>query len=467
VLTTFKVISPKAKVVAVMLIKAPIEFQNTQHNLCNVRKTKMQQARLYQKSNQAIFVGLMFKIKHKTYYICSKTSSMKKFTLYLLLLFIVAACGVKTTRNLIGQGVYDAAIDKATQKLRKNKTNKKSKEYIALLDEAFTKAKDHDNSTIKFLVKDANPQKLEQIFNIYKNLNARQEKIRPLLPLKLNNKEVLFAFEDYTDQIISSKNALAKYLYDNSKALLYTKDKMNARRAYNDLVYLNEISPSYKDTGILMNEAQFKGTDFVHVFTKNETLMVIPVNLNNALLDFSTYGLNEKWTEYHGGKQKNIIYDYGLSIAFQQINISPEQIKEREFTVENEIIDGKIKQLDSRGRVIKDSLGKDIMVDNLKVVKALVNEVRQFKTVQVVAKIDFINLNSNQLLESFPLSSNFVFENIYARFKGDKRAIAPEYYPNFRNGPVPFPNNQQMVFDTGEDLKNQLKGIIKQHQFRK
>lgn len=403
----------------------------------------------------------------KTNYICLKPAYMKKTTFYLLLLIITIACGIKTTQNLISEGEYDAAIEKATHKLRKNKTNKKSRAYIALLEEAFAKAKERDNRDITFLVKDANPQKLEQIFNIYKNLNARQEKIRPLLPLKVNNMEVSFAFEDYTDQIVSSKNALAKYLYDNSKALLYTKDKMNARRAYNDLIYLNELTPSYKDVNSLINEALFKGTDFVHVYTKNESKMIIPVNLNNALLDFSTYGLNDKWTEYHGGKQKNISYDYGLSIGFQQINISPEQVKEREFMVEKEIIDGKRKQLDSRGRVMKDSLGKDIMIDNNIVVKALINEVRQFKTVQIVAKIDYINLTSNQLLESFPLSSDYVFENIYAKYKGDKRAIAPEYFPNFRNGPMPFPNNQQMVFDTGEDLKNQLKGIIKQHKFRK
>lgn len=392
---------------------------------------------------------------------------MNKITIYLFLLFLATACGVKSTQNLISEGDYDAAIEKATHKLRQNKTNKKSKEYISLLEEAFSKAKQRDNTDISFLVKDANPQKLEQIFNIYKNLNARQEKIRPLLPLKVNGKETTFVFEDYTEQIISSKKALAKYLYDNSKALLYTKDKMNARRAYNDLVYLNELNPGFKDVNTLINDALFKGTDFVHVYTKNETKMVIPVNLNNALLDFSTYGLNDQWTEYHGGKQKNIIYDYALSIAFKQINISPEQIKEREFQVEKEIVDGKKKQLDSRGRVVKDSLGKDVMVDNIKVVKALINEVRQFKTVQVVAKIDYINLNSNQITESFPLSSEFVFENIYAKMKGDKRAVDSKYLPNFRNGPVPFPNNQQMVFDTGEDLKAQLKGIIKQHKFRK
>ncbi|WP_026976200.1 hypothetical protein [Flavobacterium tegetincola] len=392
---------------------------------------------------------------------------MKKTTIYLLLLVILSACGIKSTEKAISEGEYDVAIEKATQKLKKNKSNKKSKEYIALLKEAFSKAKERDNRDISFLVKDANPQKLEQIFNIYKNLNARQEKIRPILPLQLNGKEVTFAFEDYTDQIVSSQKALAKYLYDNSKALLYTKDKINARRAYADLIYLNEISASYKDLNTLLNEAQFKGTDFVYVYTKNNTKMIIPANLNAALLDFNTYGLNEKWTEYHGGKQKNIVYDYGLSISFEQINMSPEQVKEREFVVEKEIIDGRIKLTDSRGRVVKDSLGKDVMVDNVKIVKALISEVRQFKTVQVVAKIDYFNMNNNQLLESFPLSSEFIFENIYARMKGDKRAVDSKYLPNFRNGPVPFPNNQQMVFDTGEDLKNQLKGIIKQNKFRK
>lgn len=392
---------------------------------------------------------------------------MKKTTFYLLLFLVATACGIKTTQNLISEGEYDSAIDKAIHKLKKNKTNKKSKEYIALLEEAFVKAKEQDNREISFLVKDANPQKLEQIFTIYKNLHARQEKIRPLLPLKVNEKEVALVFEDYSDQIISSQKALAKYLYDNSKALLFTKDKLNARRAYNDLLYLNELSASYKDVNGLINEAKFKGTDFVHVYTRNNTKMIVPANLNAALLDFNTYGLNEKWTEYHGGKQKNIVYDYGLSISFEQINISPEQVKEREFLVEKEIIDGKIKLLDSRGRVVKDSLGKDVLVDNVKIIKALINEVRQFKTVQVVAKINYYNSNNNQLLESFPLASDFIFENIYAKYKGDKRAIAPEYYPNFRNGPVPFPNNQQMVFDTGEDLKNQLKGIIKQHKFRK
>ena len=268
------------------------------------------------KSSRTFFMALMLNFTKKTNYICLKPKTMNKTTLILLLLIVASACGVKSTQKMINEGDYDDAIAKATDKLRKNKSNNKSKEYIVLLEDAFAKAKDRDNRDISNLVKDANPQKLEQVFNIYKNLNARQEKIRPLLPLKVNNRDASFAFEDYSDQIISSKKALSKYLYDNSKALLYTKDKMNARRAYVDLVYLNELSQGYSDINSLINEAQFKGTDFVLVYTKNETKMVIPTNLNNALLDFSTYGLDDKWTDYHGGKQKNITYDYGISIAF-------------------------------------------------------------------------------------------------------------------------------------------------------
>jgi hypothetical protein len=392
---------------------------------------------------------------------------MNKIILYLFLFFIAAACGGKSANELLVEGSYDGAIDKATQKLRKSKTNKKSATYIALLEEAFVKAKERDYRDISFLVKDANRQQIEQLFNIYKNLNARQEKIRPLLPLRIDGIDVRFIFEDYTDQIISSKKALAKYLYDNSKALLFTKDKMNARRAFDDLNYLNELSSSYSDVNSLTNEARIKGTDFVHVFTKNETDMVIPANLNAALLDFSTFGLNEKWTEYHSSKVKSIVYDYALLIAYKQINISPEQLKEREFNAEREIIDGKKKQVDARGRVVKDSLGRAVLVDNLKIVSALINEIRQFKTVQVVAKIDYINLNNDQLIQSFPLTSNFVFENIFAQINGDKRSVDAAYWPNFQNRAVPFPNNQQMIFDTGQDLKNQLKAIIKQNQFRR
>ena len=394
---------------------------------------------------------------------------MKKTTLLLFTVAFLAACGVKQTANLVGSGDYDSAIDKAVSSLQNNKNKKSKQDYVYLLEEAFAKAKERDLREIDLLAKDASPRNLERIFDTYVRLNSRQEIIRPVLPLKLinENRDAIFPFEDYSDQIIDSKNALAKYLYDNARGLLGTKDKMNHRRAYDDLLYLNQLKPNYKDVVKLIDEARFKGTDFVNVYTQNQTNMVIPADLQNALLDFSTYGLNDKWTVYHGNPQKGIDYDYAMAVNFREILISPEQLKEKEFEREREIRDGRKKKLDSRGNVVKDSLGNPIMIDNIKLVRIKVNEFTQFKTVQVTAKIDFIDLASNRLLESFPITSDFVFENIYAKYRGDKRAIDESYHKFFSGRPFPFPSNEQMVYDTAEDLKSKLKDIISRNKIRK
>lgn len=395
---------------------------------------------------------------------------MKKITSLLALLLIVAACGVRQTRDMLTSGDYDGAIQNAVDGLRGGNKNAKGKQdYVYLLEEAFAKAKERDLRNIEIWFKDANPQNLEKIYDTYVQLNARQEKIRPLLPVRLlkEGRDAKFPFDDYSDQIVSSKNALAKYLYDNSKALLVTKDKMTIRRAYDDLLYLRSLNPGFKDTDKLIEEAQFKGTDFVNVYTKNETNMVIPVRLENDLLDFSTLGLNDKWTVYHSNRVKGIDYDYGLVVNFRQINISPEQIKEKEIQKEKLIKVGLKNLLDRNGQVVKDSLGNNIKVDDMRTVRAQVYEFSQFKACQVTAKVDYIDFRNNQLLQTFPLASEFTFNYMYAKFRGDKRACEQDYFQYFDRRAMPFPSNEQMVYDTGNDLKNKLKDIITRNKFRK
>jgi hypothetical protein len=393
---------------------------------------------------------------------------MKKITLLLSLFILVSSCsGVKQTQSLLSTGNYDEAINTAVSNLRSNKDKKGKQEYIYLLEEAFAKAKERDLNTINLLVKEANPAQLEKLYLIYTQLHDRQEKIKPILPLKLINegRNAIFPFDNYNEQIISSKNALSSYLYANAKKLMLTSNKMNFRQAYDDLTYLNQINPNYKNVQQLMDEALIKGRDFVMVYTKNETNMIIPTRLQSDLLDFSTYGLNDKWTVYHNSKQKGTDYLYGIAINFRQITISPEQIKEKEFIKERQIKDGYKKLLDANGREVLDNTGKVVMVDYLRNVTVQIYEFRQYKSAQITAKVDYFNLKTNQLVQSFPLTSEFIFENIYATYKGDKRASDDNYYSFFDKKAVPFPSNEQMVYDTGEDLKNKLKNIISKNKF--
>nr|WP_315214549.1 hypothetical protein [uncultured Flavobacterium sp.] len=393
---------------------------------------------------------------------------MKKITLVLALLIVLSSCGVKQTQNLLSSGNYDEAINNAVSNLRTNKDKKSKQDYVYLLEEAFAKAKERDLNTINLLVKESNPAQIEKLYNLYIQLNERQEKIKPILPLQLikEGRTAIFPFENYNEEIVSSKNALSRYLYDNAKALIRTKIKMNQRKAFDDLTYLNQLNPNYKDIQKLMEEAQFKGTDFVLVSTKNETNMIIPVRLQNDLLDFNTYGLNDKWTVYHSNTQKGIDYDYSMLIRFRGIYISPEQIKEKEFVKERQIKDGQKKLIDANGKVVLDEKGKEIYVDNYKNATVRIFESRQLKSCQVTAKVEYINFKNNELMQSFPLTSEFIFENIYATYKGDKRASDDNYYSYFDKKAVPFPSNEQMVYDTGEDLKAKIKNILNTNRFK-
>jgi hypothetical protein len=393
---------------------------------------------------------------------------MKKITTLFIALFLLS-CGVKQTQSMLSNGDYDGAINRALDGLRTNKNSKGNQDYVYLLEEAFAKAKERDLNDLSLLIKEKNPANLEKIYNLYNQLHNRQDRIRGVLPLMLlkENRNAIFPFNDYSNELIASKADLSIYLYNNAKKLLASKNKLVIREAYDDLAYLDKLNPNYNDVRSLMDQAQFRGTDFILVSTKNDTQMVIPVRLQDDMLDFSTYGINDKWTVYHNKKQSNITYDFAMIVNFREIKISPEQVREKQFIKEKQIKDGTKPLLDSNGVQVKDSDGKPMVVDVMKTITASVYEFTQFKSVQTTAKVEYMDLNSKQLIDAYPLSSEFVFSYIYANYNGDKRACEQDYYQYFDRRAVPFPTNEQMVYDSGEDLKAKLKTIITGNRFRR
>lgn len=389
--------------------------------------------------------------------------------IYLLCCMFLFSCGVRKTETLLNSGNYDGAIKNAVENLIGKKDAKSKQDYVTLLEAAFAKAKERDLATIDLLLRDRSDANFEKIYNIYLQLNRRQEQIKPLLPLTIykQGRNAIFEFENYSSQIVNSKKSLSKYLYNNALELLKSKNKLDFRKSYDDLIYLQSLNTDYKDLNSLLNEAQFKGTDFVYVYTKNQTNMIIPKRLQDDLLDFSTYGLNDKWVVYHSNKQKEIKYDFGLILNFRQIIISPEQVSEKQFSKEKQVKDGEKPVLDAKGNQVKDDKGNVIMIDNFRTIVASVYEFKQLKSCQVTAKVDYVDNYSNQLIETFPINSVFVFENIYANYNGDKNALEPNYLRYFTQRAIPFPTNEQMVYDCGEDLKAKLKNVIVRNKFRR
>ena len=214
-----------------------------------------------------------------------------------------------------------------------------------------------------------------------------------------------------------------------------------------------------------MEEAHDKGLDYVQVVMINDSEQIVPNRLEQELLNFNTYGLNDLWTVYHTNALENIKYDYEMQVAFRNINISPEQVTEKQISKEKQIKDGYKYATNQDGEVLKDSLGNKIKIDKFKTVKCNFYQFTQLKSVEVVGNVSFLDLNSQQQINSYPLASQFVFNHVYAKHNGDTSALEEDMVPLLQLSAVPFPSNEQMVYDAGEDLKAKLKGIVTRHRF--
>jgi hypothetical protein len=393
---------------------------------------------------------------------------MKKILITSSILFFIACSGVKKTQEALNSGNYESAIYKALDNLIENKTKKGNQPFVLLLEEAFKKNTERELKEIAFLQKGGNEANFEAIFKGYLNLRAIEERIKPLLPLPIyeEQRDAKFKFSDYDDKIIAAKIRLSDYLYGNATNLLANAlQKNDYRKAYDDLKYLDEINPNYNEVRNKIQEAQQKGLDFVQVNLINDTEQIIPARLEEELLNFNTYGLNNLWTEYHTNPLKNIKYDYEMNVVFRSINITPEQVREKQISKEKQIIDGFTYALDRNGNQVKDSLGNKIKIDKFKTVKADFYQFTQFKAVQVAGNVNFIDLKSNQQLNSYPLASEFIFQHIYANYDGNKLALENDLVALLGLAAVPFPSNEAMVFDAGEDLKAKIKSIITRQRF--
>jgi len=363
----------------------------------------------------------------------------------------------------MNSGQYDRAISDALDKLKRNPDKKGKQGYVLIVETAFKKATERDQERIKFLSKENSNTSLQERYETYLGMQRRQDKIIPILPLKVldENREAQFNMVDYSDDILSTKGDLTQFLYASAlKKTNAAVTKNDFRSIYNDLEYLNNLKPNYKDVKEQMDDVRFKGTSFVKVSLFNDSEIALPVRLENELLDFSAYDLNNFWTEYHSVPERGITYDRTMEIAFNDIQISPERIKEREVVKEKQVIDGTEFLLDEDGNKVLDENGDEIEIDKLVTVRGTYFEWIQNKAVNVGGTVTLKQTSNGQTLESFPIQSEFIFDHRYAKFSGDRRAIEDSSFEYTRNKRLPFPSNEQMIYDAGTDVKERIKAYI-------
>jgi arsenate reductase-like glutaredoxin family protein/Ca2+-binding EF-hand superfamily protein len=385
----------------------------------------------------------------------STAAPMKHYSvLFIFILFFVSCT---SSQKMLERGQYDRAIEKASEKLQKKPGDS---EELAVLQEAYELANMFDNERIEYLELEGNDENWIEIFELYEQLNRRQNRIRRL-PSQVRSQ---FTFVNYDQALIDSKSAAADVSYSRGLEYMERGDKDSYRLAWTEFIRSAELYPGYRDVELKIEEAQALGLNNVLFVAENNSGLMIPENFTNELSKIVLRDLNTRWLNFDTFENENITYDHLLVLNVTDIVFSPESVERQIIRESKEIRDGTRYDLDDDGNVKKDSLGNDIRIPNFVEVNAEITEVIQQKSAYVSGSLDIYDLDSDQLISTENMSVEWVFENRYGTLSGDERALSEESEELIGGGELPFPSNEQMVMDSVDLLKARAKVIIRNHR---
>jgi len=363
----------------------------------------------------------------------------------------------------VDQGEYDDAIYLAAKKLH-GKKNKKTK-HIKGLEEAFAKVNARDLAYINSLNAEKYPERWDKVYDILLNIDARQHKISPFLPL-ISKDGYLghFDFIHITERIDEASTTAAAYHYDRAILLLtdinYSR-KADAIEAFHELKKIDRYFRDYKDKLSMLETAHHFGMTRVKLETRNTARVIIPIDLQEELMAVSIPALNSFWTEFYTNDNESAPMDYRAVLEIDELEVSPERETERIYQDTREITDGFTYVLDQNGNVAKDTLGNDITEDRFVTITADIVEVYREKAAYVKGSLKIIDLNGKQLIDQFPIASEAIFNNYTSRYFGDERALSTASRNRIRSNPERFPQDEELIWQAAEDVKSVVMDFLR------
>jgi hypothetical protein len=376
---------------------------------------------------------------------------MKNFLPLLLISFLFLSC--TSSKKMLERGQYDRAIERSTEKLMKKPSNSKE---LTVLEEAYELANMFDRERIEFLELEGREESWVEIYQLYEQLNWRQNKVRRL-PSQIRNR---FTFYNYDQEIIESKSAAADISYKRGLEFLEKGDKLSARQAFYEFETAAQIYPGYENVDQNMEQSLLRGANYALFIIENNSGMILPEYFDAELKKVSLRDQSSQWVVFDTYENESVDYDYFVTLNITDINFSPERIEQKTYTESNEIEDGLRYELDENGNVRKDSLGNDIQVPNLVTVTAEVTESNQSKSAFVAGSLDFYELKSDQLIRTDNIAVEAVFRHQFGTYTGNRKALSEESMKIIRGREIPFQSNESMLMNAAELLKDRAVTII-------
>ena len=380
---------------------------------------------------------------------------MKKIIPFLLIAILFASC--KSSSKQLTTGNYDAAIKKSAKKIKKNPGKY---EEVDTFNDAYRLAYDRDNTEVNRLKQEGNPANWGKIYNLYLKMKMHQDIAASLPPVGISYEE-----RDFSGEISTARNNATEYAYAKGDEHMAKNDRFEARKAFTRYKEAQKYNSNYKDVNEKVAISQKAGKTNVYFRIEDNAEVTVPNALMAEIQNINIDEIDKNWTNYDSYIDTTVLYHYSVILNLKLIDVSPELLNKENFNESREIEDGFDYVLDANGNVTKDSLGNDVKVPRYTTITCKLSSFDQKKSARISGDIEYYDNATDKLLKKEPITSEALFANHYILAFGNLNALKPETRKELdTTNPIPFPKDEDMIFQAGEVIKTMTKDIIVQNK---
>ena len=359
--------------------------------------------------------------------------------------FFLSAC--TSSKQQFEKGNYEKAVALSIKKLRKKPDNSKQKNilkaaYQYAVQVSEEKIKQHQQSTDRFkwdrVIKQY--QKMQQL---YTDLLQCPACLSIVSPVDLQNE---------LNQALAQGAQI--YVEEGQKALA-TKEKEGGRLAYRHFAQAKAYQNDYGNIDLMLNEARIQGTEIIG-------LSRIPVS--SKVLELNTAFFLQQLTQ----ALNDLNYFFAVFAPLEQLvaqNQQADQVVDLSF---DDYYIGQTYIKEVRESLIRDSVKVGEVTDSLGTKYAVYGEVkadlqRFEKTIESggLLNIAIVEPNSRSVLFQQKIPSTTIWENNWASYQGDKRALTKEELALTQEKELLPPPPQELFYSFTRPLFDQSANLLR------
>ena len=327
---------------------------------------------------------------------------MKRYPSFLILVVLLAGCFGNASSPLLKKSPYDADFNYHAKRISSNSPKTK---HLKKMEAAYQSAQKADLVAVDSMLHLEKPDRWLYINAYHRRMQARQQKVLAIQPLETKDgyKPDFLIIDNLSERETASRQAAARYLYEQGEMLLQEGTHAAAREAFAVLTDLQEnYYPVWENAQALKDSASILGT---------EHILVAGGLTPTALF------LDSKWQKFYLNASERASFDIIINTSRLTIDVSPDIESDYTYTETADVEVGYTEKKDSNGVVIERS-------PIYESVSATVTETTIEKYADASVDVDVFDGVTGTPIYATRLYAHSDFHDHYIKITGDRRALS-------------------------------------------